>query len=122
MIRYGTYRASRRGMNGETEMKPTAVWIKCGHGCQVRETRLVNENGWTYHDYRIYDGWEDKPRLVNLYDACYPCLCLIHKRLMMVKPIKAKIKPQCPCDNRCTTATGETCNCSCGGMNHGIDT
>jgi hypothetical protein len=26
---------------------------------------------------------------------------------------------ECPCDARCTNAKGPSCNCSCGGANHG---
>ena len=27
---------------------------------------------------------------------------------------------RCPCDERCTTALGPQCSCSCGGKNHGL--
>lgn len=30
-------------------------------------------------------------------------------------------KNDTPCDHRCTSAKGSTCDCSCGGMNHGRD-
>ena len=29
-------------------------------------------------------------------------------------------KDRCPCDDRCTSARGPNCECSCGGENHGI--
>lgn len=30
-----------------------------------------------------------------------------------------KVEQRCPCDARCTGATGPNCDCSCGGTNHG---
>jgi len=30
-----------------------------------------------------------------------------------------KTEERCPCDDRCTNATGPNCNCKCGGINHG---
>jgi hypothetical protein len=31
----------------------------------------------------------------------------------------ARVENRCPCDSRCTGAQGPTCDCSCGGANHG---
>lgn len=31
----------------------------------------------------------------------------------------AKLEDRCPCDGRCTGATGPNCDCQCGGINHG---
>jgi len=39
---------------------------------------------------------------------------------MRGKPIKSRFVDR-PCDRRCTHATGDTCLCSCGGLNHGAD-
>ena len=33
----------------------------------------------------------------------------------------AHIGHRCPCDDRCTSARGPICNCSCGGKNHGTN-
>jgi hypothetical protein len=33
--------------------------------------------------------------------------------------LKATMRPECPCDGRCTGARGHSCDCSCGGANHG---
>ncbi len=30
-----------------------------------------------------------------------------------------KLEHRCPCDERCTNARGPSCDCSCGGANHG---
>jgi hypothetical protein len=35
--------------------------------------------------------------------------------------IKGMLRPESPCDDRCTFAKGNLCECSCGGKNHGID-
>ena len=37
------------------------------------------------------------------------------------KEIKGKFNPDHKCDPRCTSATGNKCECQCGGKNHGID-
>lgn len=37
------------------------------------------------------------------------------------KPIEGRLVPDHPCDRRCTGATGHSCECSCGGANHGMD-
>lgn len=37
-----------------------------------------------------------------------------------LKPIKG-IKSNHVCDDRCTSAIGSKCECSCGGANHGAD-
>jgi hypothetical protein len=34
--------------------------------------------------------------------------------------LKAFLKPEQPCDARCTNARGHNCECSCGGKNHGM--
>ncbi len=37
------------------------------------------------------------------------------------KCIDGRVVDTCPCDRRCTHATGHSCECSCGGANHGKD-
>lgn len=45
-----------------------------------------------------------------------------HKPLACgVRRIRMGTNPYQKCDIRCTSAKGFTCNCSCGGRNHGID-
>lgn len=36
-----------------------------------------------------------------------------------VKPVKGTFVPEKRCDGRCQAATGDVCECSCGGLNHG---
>src|SRR6185295_987058 len=101
---------------------PKPVWILCGKGCRTRHTIEVNAQGLAYKIYRTSAGdWEEFPRLTTIEQSQYPSICLTHHRLMLGKPIKARLSPQTPCDARCTQATGSECTCSCGGANHGIE-
>ena len=36
-----------------------------------------------------------------------------------LQPVKGHMKPEVSCDARCTGAKGFSCDCSCGGKNHG---
>lgn len=48
--------------------------------------------------------------------------CPSHLRnLMNVRVVKGTLNPDHVCDSRCTSAKGHTCDCSCGGANHGAD-
>ncbi|MFI0900497.1 hypothetical protein [Streptomyces sp. NPDC020983] len=38
---------------------------------------------------------------------------------MRVEPLKVTHNPEKACDGRCTNAKRATCDCSCGGANHG---
>jgi hypothetical protein len=38
---------------------------------------------------------------------------------MRVEVLNAKVNPSVPCDARCTGAKRASCECSCGGENHG---
>ena len=43
-----------------------------------------------------------------------------HRFMGEVKgPRLTQPEDRCPCDRRCTNATGPNCECSCGGVNHG---
>lgn len=37
----------------------------------------------------------------------------------LAKEVRGKYNPAVPCNAKCTTAKGFTCECSCGGKNHG---
>lgn len=39
----------------------------------------------------------------------------------VIRRIKGHYNPDRACDARCTGAKGATCDCSCGGTNHGAD-
>ncbi len=40
-------------------------------------------------------------------------------RKMVYGALMARVSANVPCDARCTGARGHTCDCSCGGKNHG---
>lgn len=46
--------------------------------------------------------------------------CLEHG-LYPLKTLKGRLVEDKKCDRRCTGATGPSCDCSCGGANHGAD-
>lgn len=48
-------------------------------------------------------------------------LCPKCGHLMTGKPVEGRVVESVPCDARCTGARGHTCDCSCGGKNHGKD-
>jgi hypothetical protein len=47
--------------------------------------------------------------------------CPRHHRPMQWGAIAGVHNANVPCDRRCTSAKGRRCECSCGGMNHGMD-
>lgn len=65
--------------------------------------------------YEVYwgeiDVKEAGPRLVS---------CLAHKQMMRFKALKTSRSGE-PCGEECRTATGSSCKCSCGGINHGVE-
>ena len=48
-------------------------------------------------------------------------ICKDCGNLMSQGKIKGLLRPDVPCDARCTGARGHSCDCSCGGANHGRD-
>lgn len=40
---------------------------------------------------------------------------------VVVTRIRGALRPDVPCDARCTSARGHNCECSCAGANHGRD-
>ena len=47
-------------------------------------------------------------------------LCRNCGKMMDYGQLKGYVKPEQPCDARCTGARGHNCECSCGGANHGM--
>lgn len=81
---------SRIDSNGTAQ--PASVWIQsCGGG------RLT-----------VYGGDVE-------FGICSGC-----NRMMTFGVLKAFLRPDHKCDARCTSARGHNCECSCGGVNHGI--
>lgn len=48
-----------------------------------------------------------------------PCAC--GERVILAKPVHGTRNDSVKCDARCTHAKGHSCECSCGGKNHGAD-
>jgi hypothetical protein len=47
--------------------------------------------------------------------------CPEHNRPVRWAEVKGTFNPDVPCDVRCTSARGSRCECSCAGLNHGVD-
>lgn len=47
-------------------------------------------------------------------------LCSQCGRMMSYGALKAFTNPDHKCDARCTSARGHSCECACGGKNHGV--
>jgi hypothetical protein len=61
----------------------------------------------------------------HYFQVCRPCNCPAvypgHSPQAVGKAVEGRLKADHPCDARCTGALGHSCECSCGGENHGID-
>ncbi len=77
------------------------AYIGTGPACKV--TRRVDAGATT-------EGWNGRPDV-----PCLVCVKLVH---VPMKPITGWTSDHI-CDARCLGATGPTCECSCGGANHG---
>lgn len=71
---------------------PAGVWIERGGG------------GWP----TVYGG--------DPLGLCPSC-----GKAMQYGVLRATVREEVKCDARCTHARGHTCDCSCGGANHGMD-
>jgi len=92
------------------------VFAHCRFGCKAR--LLLHDI-----DGQVPVKYVSNPTVVlEPINAAIPYLvwCVAHHEVMRGKPIRVK-HSSCECDDRCTKATGETCNCSCGGINHGSE-
>jgi hypothetical protein len=47
-------------------------------------------------------------------------ICATCHKMMSFGTLKAFVNPDHKCDARCTSARGHNCECSCGGVNHGV--
>jgi hypothetical protein len=79
-------------MDSRGQLIPSSVWIDaCGGG---RPT--------------IYGGDTEM-------GICSTC-----RKMMSCGTLKAHYRPEVKCSAICTGARGHTCDCSCGGKNHGV--
>lgn len=86
--------------------------IKGRPGCYYRQTEAgqVPAGVWINATYR--DGRRD-------YGGDPEGVCKGCNRMMTYGMLKGVTVPDVPCDGRCTGARGHSCECSCGGENHG---
>ena len=110
-------------LNGERGVRYNGRCKDCG---EVRSFLAL----WS-EDYQDERGaWQT--RYVDAEGRHMPeinaCLCLPHvcpvnpkRTVIVMRYVSGKTNPAVPCDARCTTARGHSCECSCGGKNHGAD-
>jgi hypothetical protein len=93
--------------------------IPIRYACYLANCKSDHEHEGTFTDHYgehgIYTGaihYKDAaPRLV---------WCLAHKQMMEFRKLRtARSSDACSAD--CTHAEGDSCKCSCGGLNHGIE-
>ena len=53
---------------------------------------------------------------LHCWGAIYVCAC---KKIRVAKPVIGKFRADKKCNGFCLAATGHSCECSCGGKNHG---
>ena len=60
--------------------------------------------------------------LLNCHaDGCtVPCGCGAG-RMVRLSPLRGRLVPEKACSPSCQNATGPSCECSCGGENHGLN-
>lgn len=79
----------------------------------------------TRHDHARGQAWEvpqsrdypERGRGFSLYGLAIHCAA--HKRQISFSPINGRYVEGHVCDARCMNAIGHSCDCSCGGANHG---
>lgn len=103
----------------EIQPKIQRIFIKC-YECKKTyavEYREELRGKWIYLLHDTPDGAVDHYK-DPLYKQCPSCQ---GQRLKCIWLKHIKVVETTACDRRCTKAAGDTCNCSCGGANHGID-
>lgn len=48
-------------------------------------------------------------------------MCPEHGEQIHFRPVRGTLKPEVACNEKCTSARGHICECSCAGANHGAD-
>lgn len=93
----------------------------CGT-CKKRHTALatrgenvpLSSGGWAYS---MVTETGAVIATASLGRLIVPCEC--GRRCVGLSPVKGKFVAEHKCDARCTSAKGHSCECSCGGKNHG---
>lgn len=91
---------------------------KAGRRFVAPVTRQVKASlGYGRYEYRTFRRLPDG-REVQAYDRVFlPCSCGT-RRMTEFGLLRGRTSEH-TCDDRCVTATGFLCECSCGGANHG---
>lgn len=101
----------------------TPVIAKCKFGCRVPvnvETDAAGMVAIVYNDIRTMQP-ETFARPTELLQAIpHLVWCRAHGQPMQGKRLRVTRSDE-PCSDVCRMATGATCKCSCGGLNHGMD-
>ncbi len=64
-------------------------------------------------------GWVELPNSFRQTMADNPCPCNPRDGFQTVRPIKGHYNPDVKCGDKCRSAIGPSCECSCRGKNHG---
>lgn len=103
------------------------VFWKCQtKGCKtVRVTDLPTERERVYvpgvgtaYGHHIGGGAFNTPEIRTAW-AALDLVCADHGQLMRGDVLNGTHNPDKACDGRCTSARRASCDCSCGGENHG---
>lgn len=106
---------------------------KCKHCKNAMRLELEVERTRTETRTVTVSGSQGFPKVQNEYRVLLPsgrsirnfgfvpsltevCVCGAKVNMMCVT---GKVNPDIKCNARCRNATGHTCECSCGGKNHG---
>ena len=103
----------KRGRRVEYPIRTASIWTRDGRARFFRDD----------HGKQIPAGvWIDscgggKP---TVYGGDPLGVCDSCGHAMTFSSLVARVQADVPCDARCTGARGHSCDCSCGGKNHGI--
>lgn len=102
-------------------LKPVRVTFKCPcRGCRSAHSILVLRFADQRRDSRwpaTPSFWDGEGRRVELFKIAPTCP--EHGRPLVGREVEGHHREHVKCDARCTNARGHSCECSCGGKNHG---
>ena len=111
--------AKERAMNAKPEF--TGYLIKT-HGATIRGQAACGGVTRVFVGPYYYAGYGPDGKTPRNDRETVPCSkCGTVMYLAFFQPIRGVVRADCPCDPRCTGAHGPSCECSCGGANHGAD-
>lgn len=94
-----------------------ATMIRCG--CGTKRAEGFHNAFVQCASSRAYATAQVKGADGRTYNQNASFFCLTCGKAFRVNEIKAR-KTDAKCDARCTHAAGHSCECSCGGKNHGV--